>query len=692
MGESDSHLVTRFRHCPVGDPGVLVWADNEADIDLLGFDFLVDGLVVALTEPRLLPLTIGVLGDWGSGKSSLMHIAARDLASEGHEISADTGEQWTSPYLTVNFSPWQYEDHDDVKIALMTAVLDAIAKRVPEAAEQVSRLRAIVAGLRRWGRRLGRAGSMAAPTVVPILLKSVAPDMDAASVDIATALTTAVAKQAEAALQDPDEPAASAPQRPENPQGDVDAFRREFADLVSKIPDCEAVIVFIDDLDRCLPETVVDTFEAIRLFLNTPKTAYVLALNQNVVESAIDSRYPELKKPDGAGIGRDYLEKMLQLKIAIPPLSEPEAETYANLLFAELRLPGADFQRVIEKTSALRRENGLAVAFNTGIAGTVLDDIPSELAADLKWVADIAPILGASLRGNPRQLKRFLNNLLLKHRSASRRGATIELPILAKLMVLEDQYNTDFQKVFDWEMSAGGACAEIIEAEAQARGNRTADEEAKEPSPDDKPATASRRKPASTDTATEAPKSDVVLWAEKTHIADWLRADPAFAGQDLRPYFTYSRDKLSFGVSASRLAPHLQRLIIDVQSDVDANRRRHYSTVAELDPSERMQFIEALLDRVQRDPASVALTAALELAEKTPDVLGAVCAALMRVPPTSIPMGAGTTAVRRLPGDNADVAALLQRWEESDNTSLQTVVKQARASAQAKGARDGNVR
>ena len=40
-----------------------VWADNETELDLLGFEYLVDGLVVALTQSRLLPLTIGVLGD-----------------------------------------------------------------------------------------------------------------------------------------------------------------------------------------------------------------------------------------------------------------------------------------------------------------------------------------------------------------------------------------------------------------------------------------------------------------------------------------------------------------------------------------------------------------------------------------------------------------------------------------------------
>jgi hypothetical protein len=385
---------------------------------------------------------------------------------------------------------------------------------------------------------------------------------------------------------------------------------------------------------------------------------------------------------------------MLQLKIAIPPLAEPEAETYVNLLFAELHLSTPAFEKILQRASEIRREKGLAVAFNTGIAGTVLDDIPPALAADLKWAADISPVLGASLRGNPRQLKRFLNNLLLKHRSASRRNAPIELPVLAKLMVLEDQYNTDFQKLFDWEMAAGGACSEIVTAEARARGSRNDPDPVPETSDtqDKKSESASKQRNKPPAESESGAPSDAETWADKTHIAEWLRADPPFAGTDLRPYFTYSRDKLSFGVSASRLAPHLQRLITDVQSDIEANRRSHYSTVAELDQTERMQFVEALLDRVQRDPASVALIAALELAEKNPDIVAAVCIALQRVPPAAIPQRAGSAAVRRLPGDLPEVTALLQRWADSDNAALSTVVKKAReAAARAKGAASGNV-
>lgn len=80
-----------------------MWADNEADLDLLGFDFLVDELVVALTEPRLLPVTIGVLGDWGSGKSSLMQIASQELNDLNDKQAAIVDGATTCPYLTINF-------------------------------------------------------------------------------------------------------------------------------------------------------------------------------------------------------------------------------------------------------------------------------------------------------------------------------------------------------------------------------------------------------------------------------------------------------------------------------------------------------------------------------------------------------------------------------------------------------------
>lgn len=678
-----------------------MWADNEADLDLLGFDFLVDGLVVALTEPRLLPLTVGVLGDWGSGKSSLMRIASSDLSQEaGVDEQSPSGSESErrSRYLTIEFSPWQYEDYEDVKIALMNAVLDALEERLPDSSEEFSRLRTFVNGLKRLGRRVGRTGASAAPAIVPILLQGSMPDAtDPALLEIAGAVTTAVSKEIGATFAEPvGDSSAQSTSAEKKPINDIGAFRKEFGSLVAKVPETDAVIVFIDDLDRCLPETIVDTFEAIRLFLNTPKTAYVLALNQLVVESAIDARYPELKKEDGAGIGRDYLEKMLQLKVAIPPLSAPEAETYVNLLFAELHLPGDDFDRVVVKANENRALNGLSVAFNVGIAGEVLSDVPASLVTNLEWAANITPILSSSLRGNPRQLKRFLNNLLLKHRSAARRKVELKLPVLAKLMVLEDQYNSDFQKLFDWQMASQGPAAELQEAEDFAR--KTGDDQVA-PQAKSKSVEPTKKDATSKSSSARAPKdverqsspTDTAVWAAKPHIAEWLCLDPPLGSIDLRSYFTYSRDKLSFGVAASRLAPHLQQLLSHVQSDVDANRRDHYPSVSALEPSERAQFMEALLDRVRRNPGGIPLTAVLEIAGLNSDVVQQVCDALRKIPPTSVPPAAGGTAVRRLPRDNPAVSDLLDHWGSSGSNGLKTLVTQAREAQTKKGVRHGNV-
>lgn len=97
-----------------------MWADNETKTDLLGSDYLVDSLEVLLTEPRLLPVTVGVLGDWGSGKTRLLRMVADRVGA-------------SRDYVVVEFSPWRYEAYDDVKAALMDAVLTKLEARVPKA-------------------------------------------------------------------------------------------------------------------------------------------------------------------------------------------------------------------------------------------------------------------------------------------------------------------------------------------------------------------------------------------------------------------------------------------------------------------------------------------------------------------------------------------------------------------------------
>lgn len=668
-----------------------MWADNETSVDLLGFDFVVDSLFVALTEPRLLPLTIGLLGDWGSGKSSLLKIVRAELDALA------TGES-PEQYVCVEFSPWQYEDYDDIKVALMSAVLDRLEQEITSAAEhqRVSWLRQRVRWFRGRGRALGRFALTAAPAVVAAGSGLVDPSL--LSPDVVQMATSVVAGAAAAGAQSLEDPSTPEAEVGASPTVEVADFREQFTLLLENLEQVKAVVVLIDDLDRCLPESVVDTFEAIRLFLNSPKTAFVVATNQLVVESAIDSRYPELRRPDGRGIGADYLEKMLQLKVAIPALSAPEAETYINLLLAELWLTTAQFEAVLTTVRRERAANPLAVGFNLGIAEAQLGahGLPQPLVDDLEWATHIAPAITRGLRGNPRQLKRFLNNVMLRSRSARRRSIELKPAVVAKLLVLEEQHFGDFKKLFDWQIATAGPVEQLRLAEDFVRHPR-------QESPDDAPnaghgaeadetAAAGRSELDHADRQSdpEPPAHsqlppEVGDWLEREHIRDWLNLEPELAGLDLRPYFTYARDRLSLGVAAVRLAPELQQMLGNLQSDVAAIRRTAITAAVGLDPEQRAQLIDALIDIVARNPAGQSLTAAVEVAGRAPDALQAVRDGLMRLPLNAVPAQRVPTVVRHLPLDQPIVVALLDKWQNSGVPALERATVIARRQAAQSG-------
>jgi hypothetical protein len=83
-------------------------------------------------------------------------------------------------------------------------------------------------------------------------------------------------------------------------------------------------------------------------------------------------------------LGVDYLEKIIQISLNIPPLAEPEAETYINLLFAELYLDDEQFAKLRQEADKRRRREQLTVAMNHGIARDVIGEPPVELAAVLR--------------------------------------------------------------------------------------------------------------------------------------------------------------------------------------------------------------------------------------------------------------------------------------------------------------------
>lgn len=640
-----------------------MWADNETDLDLLGFDVLVDELVVALTEPRLLPLTVGVLGGWGSGKSSLLKIARA-------ELEAVDGK----PYVCVEFSPWQFEDYGDVKAGLMRAVLDQCRPRMQATAEpDVRRMKAFTSRLARRSRRAGLALVTAAPAMTPAVAGLIDPTFDPATVDGAKAATTAVAGVVGDALKDkpPATPATDAVDDIE----DVEDFRRTFGQFVEGLEGVEAVVVFVDDLDRCLPDTVIDTFEAIRLFLNVPRAAYVVAASREIVESAIDSRYPELRRENGRGIGHDYLEKMLQLQVSVPPLSAAETETYVNLLVSQLHVDADAFTdacRALRKTKA----DPFAPLYNAAVAAELLgDSFTKDLSDDMAWATEITPAL-AGLQGNPRRIKRFLNDLTWRRRAADRRGVDLGQDVLAKLMLLEDQSSEDFQTLFNWQMRADGPSPELVAAETLARGDREKPEPEKPEAADagrgkTKTAAEDETPPALGDAVTEAATG----WYERPTTRRWLELQPDLREVNLRPYFSYFRDRLVIGSVAAGLRPDLQVLLNKILSDVVAVSRAGIEAVEKFAPPDQDEIVAAMLDNAQRRAEGPALFPLCEIATRVPRVAPTVCEGVSRLPHQSLTYAAVIGVASRLTvPQRGDVLA---GWEASPVEAVQKAAKAA---------------
>ena len=221
-----------------------------------------------------------------------------------------------------------------------------------------------------------------------------------------------------------------------------------------KESEIERLVVIVDDLDRCLPTTAIETLEAIRLFLFVKKAAFVIGADEAMIEYAVKKYFPDL--PDSAthnSYAKNYLEKLIQVPFHLPSLGYMETRTYLILLLAnqskclnttnldKLNKLGQEVLRAPWKKSELTRAMILKE----------IGSIPTELDEHLKLAHQVSMLLTEGTHGNPRQIKRFLNTLNLRLAIANSRGISDDLDpkILAKLMLAEYFRPTFFKDISD---------------------------------------------------------------------------------------------------------------------------------------------------------------------------------------------------------------------------------------------------
>jgi hypothetical protein len=111
--------------------------------------------------------------------------------------------------------------------------------------------------------------------------------------------------------------------------GVVSAVHKDFQELASWLgvskdePNVERIILYIDDLDRCSPERVVDVLQAIHVILSLRLFVVVVAVDSRWLLDSLSAYYRRQFPKDAADLARpqQYLEKIFQIPFTLLPMS-----------------------------------------------------------------------------------------------------------------------------------------------------------------------------------------------------------------------------------------------------------------------------------------------------------------------------------------------------------------------------------
>jgi predicted KAP-like P-loop ATPase len=541
-----------------------MWADRESATDYLNFADVADAAVTIIRTPSMRPVSVGVFGDWGAGKSSLLQQIEAQLAPH-------------SDVLVVKFDAWLFQGYDDARASL----LEVIAQRLEEAADantgllkKTGELLSRVDGFRAMGLLAEGAATIAGiPTGgiiargVELAGKAVSAIMESDSLTADTleegkALATEAAEEGKGLIK---------ARKRNTPPQQIAAFRKLYGEILTELD--KTLVVFIDNLDRCLPKQAIQTLEAIRLFLFLPNTAFVIAADEHMIRDAVADQYHGLSERHKT----DYLDKLIQVPLHVPKASEADIRAYLYLLFAEdlgaslvarekLRAALSDALSQSWHKNPLDKVAALAVLGTPGVEGL---DAAFDLADRL------APLLAKSsnVRGNPRIVKRLLNTVRQRESIAKRRSIAADASLIAKLAVFErcagPNPTVDLYRLID---ENAGKPAVLVELE----------------------------KKTGNDLPDGCPESWTKQATVSQFILEWAKLTPSLENVDLRALVYLSRETLPLGIRSNALPPQAREALAVLLKTDSLSSPAASKHIAALDASDVLPVLDGVLTELRK--------------------------------------------------------------------------------------------
>lgn len=496
-----------------------MWSDNETDQDFLNFGFVAEIAAEMIVQAEGRPLSMGISGSWGVGKSSMMKLLAKSLRDRSEEN-----------FLFVEFNAWLYQGYDDTRAALMEVIARAILARAEAeeglADDVLEKAKGLLSRVN-WFRLASVSASTVAALAVglpPIGLigegfaaaKSLT-DGNVTKDDI-DAAGKAVGAVKDAGLIGPEKTKA-----PDTPPKEIQAFRDELKATLEKLN--LRLVVLIDDLDRCLPTTTISTLEAMRLFLFMDRTAFIIAADDEMIRRAVRSHFEKADLTDD--LVTNYFDKLIQVPIRVPPLGTQDVRAYLMLLFIENSAVVADDREKIRAAICERLgETWSGKRLDREFVVSLIKDCPLELGVQLDLADRIAPILttATKIAGNPRLIKRLLNTLALRKAIAKLQRVTLDEAVLMKMLLFE-------------RCGSDKAYAELITAINESDDGKAA-----------------FLAPWEEDAAKDAASLTLSGEWDSNFVREWLTLDPALADIDLRGVVYVSRERIPVISATDRLS------------------------------------------------------------------------------------------------------------------------------------------
>jgi predicted KAP-like P-loop ATPase len=435
-----------------------------------------------------------------------------------------------------------------------------------------------------------------------------------------------------------------------SPPKEIHALRESFEETLSAMG--VTLVVLIDDLDRCLPETTISTLEAIRLFLFLKNTAFVIAADDAMIKHAVRRHFQ--------GVDDDlvinYFDKLIQLPIRVPPLGTQDVRAYMMLLFVENSSLDAGLKEDIRSRICSRLgQTWQGKRVDRAFLVSLHDQFGDELVGQFDTADRLAPLMttASGIMGNPRLIKRFLNALAIRMAIARAHGVGVDEAVLAKMLLFERVANAKAYAVLTKAVTENSDGKPLFLSEWEEKAN------------------------AGQELNLEPPWDD-------PFVREWLTVPPRIADRDLRGVLYVSREHAPLIMPQDRLSSEAAELLSALleHPDMAASLKDRLSAVPR---TEITVIMDRLLDRARQEQewgVPPILEACLVVAHADPPQGSRLAAFLSERPaaqvkPNIVPKIADQPWAQSVmakweksPEVAGPVKAAIRRWRENGNVRV----------------------